>query len=152
MLQTRVIPVLLLKGNGLYKGVNFKNHKYIGDPINTVKIFNEKEVDEVILLDITASLEKKTINYELLKDITNEAFMPFAYGGGICNIDDVEKLFKTGIEKIVLNTSAIKKPKFVKEVAANFGSQSIVVSLDIKRNLFGTYKVYGESGTKKNTI
>lgn len=148
MLKTRVIPVLLMKNSGLYKGVKFKNHKYVGDPINTVKIFNDKEVDELIIFDIEASKLNKPINFEFLENIASEAFMPIAYGGGIKTLEDAQKLFSLGIEKVILNTSAISNFDLVKDLVESFGSQSIVFSLDTKKTFFGT-KVYAKSGTEK---
>ncbi len=147
MLKTRVIPVLLLKDNGLYKGERFKNHTYVGDPINTVKLFNEKEVDELIILDITATVKNKPINFKLLENLANEAFMPLAYGGGINNIGDIERLFTLGVEKIILNTYAIENIDFIKEVSLIYGSQSIVIAIDVKKNWRNNYKVYSTSGT-----
>ena len=142
MLQTRVIPVLLLKNRGLYKGVKFKNHKYVGDPINTVKIFNDKEVDELVLLDIEASRYNKLIDFQFIQEIATEAFMPLAYGGGIRSLDDAKKLFSIGVEKIILNTSAVENPDLLKLLIKNFGSQSIVVSIDIKKNIFKKYQLF----------
>ena len=109
MLKTRVIPVLLLKNEGLVKTIKFKNPKYVGDPINAVRIFNDKEVDELVFLDISATPQKRKPNYNLIKDIASEAFMPFSYGGGITNIYDIEKIFKLGVEKVILNTMKKKK-------------------------------------------
>jgi len=152
MLQTRVIPVLLMKDEGLYKGIHFKKHKYVGDPINTVKIFNEKEVDELIIFDIEASKLKKTINFEIIESIVSEAFMPIGYGGGIKTLEDAKKLFSLGIEKIVLNTSAIENFDLVKQLVQNYGSQSVVFCLDIKKSFFGKYEVFSYSGTKKIKI
>ena len=149
MLKTRVIPVLLMKNAGLYKGVKFKNHKYVGDPINTVKIFNDKEVDELVIFDIEASRLNKPINFELLENIASEAFMPIAYGGGIKTLDDAQKLFSLGIEKVVLNTSAIENLDLVKKLVDSYGSQSVVFSLDVKKSFFGKYEAYSYSGSKK---
>ena len=149
MLQTRVIPVLLIKGGGLYKGVKFKKHKYVGDPINTVKIFNEKEVDELVLIDISATIENKEIDFELIKEIASEAFMPLAYGGGIKSIDDARKLFSLGIEKVILNSAAFENPDLITELSNEFGSQSIVFSLDLKKDFFGNQRVYSNCGTRK---
>ncbi len=149
MLKTRVIPVLLMKNGGLYKGINFKNHKYVGDPINTVKIFNDKEVDELVILDIEASKLNKSINFELLENIASEAFMPIAYGGGIKTLKDAQKLFSLGIEKVILNTSAIDDFDLVKKLVESYGSQSVVFCLDIKKSFFGKYEAYSFSGTKK---
>lgn len=152
MKHPRVIPVLLLKNAGLVKGIQFKNHRYVGDPINTVKIFNEKEVDEIIFLDILATLQKRDPDYLLLEKISSEAFMPFAYGGGIRNSEQVKKIFSLGIEKIILGTAAIKNPCIIKEIAAFSGSQSIIVSVDVKRNFNNVYQVYGYSGIKRYLI
>ncbi len=149
MLRTRIIPTLLLKGNGLYKGVNFKDYNYIGDPINTVKLFNDKEVDEIFLLDIDATNNGTLINFDLIEKIANEAFMPFAYGGGVKKIQDVEKLFKFGVEKIIFNTSAFENPCLLKELSSIYGNQSLVVSMDVKRNWLNRYSVYTKSDTKK---
>ncbi|OQX21576.1 MAG: imidazole glycerol phosphate synthase subunit HisF [Candidatus Altiarchaeales archaeon A3] len=148
MLNIRVIPVLLLRNKGLLKTVEFKEGKYIGDPINAVKIFNEKEVDELIFLDITASKEQREPNFEVIRDIATECFMPFGYGGGIKTIQHIKKLFSLGVEKAVINSYAIENPSFIKEASDFFGSQSIVVSIDVKKSLMGKYKVYNCSKNK----
>jgi cyclase len=148
-LTTRVIPTLLLKGNGFYKGVKFKNHKYVGDPINTIKLFNDKECDELVILDIAATLENKSPNFELLKDIAGEAFMPMGYGGGLNTIEDIRKVFSLGYEKIVLNTAAIENSELIKIAANEYGSQSIVVSVDVKKTVFNDYVIYTTSGGRK---
>lgn len=152
MLKTRVIPCLLLKNSGLVKTRQFKNPIYIGDPINSVRIFNEKEVDELIFLDITASIEKKEPNFEFIKQIASEAFMPFAYGGGIKSLYHIETLFNIGVEKVVLNTSAFENPKLIMEAARLFGNQSIVVSVDYKTNFWGKKEVYIKSGTVNTKV
>ena len=108
IIKTRVIPILLLKNNGLVKTIKFKNPTYIGDPLNSVRIFNEKEVDELAFLDISASIENRGPNFKLLEDIAEEAFMPMSYGGGITNMDEIKKLFNIGFEKIILNSSIYK--------------------------------------------
>lgn len=146
MLKTRVIPTLLFKNSGLVKGQKFRNHKYVGDPINAVKIFNEKEVDEMVFLDISATIEKREPNFELLKDISSQAFMPFGYGGGITRLDQIEKLFKIGIEKVIINSAAFNNINLLKEASSVAGAQSIVASIDVKKNLFGNYKVFVNSG------
>lgn len=148
MRRIRVIPVLLLQQGGLVKTIQFKRPTYIGDPINAVKIFNEKEVDEIVLLDIDTTKQNLEPDYEKIQDICSEAFMPFAYGGGIKNIDQVKRLFQIGIEKIIINTQAFYYPKLIDQAALIFGSQSIVVSIDAKKNLFGKYTVRVNSGTK----
>ena len=149
MLKTRIIPVLLMKNRGLYKGIKYRNHKYVGDPINTVKIFNEKEVDELILLDIEASLKKKPIDFEFIKEVVSEAFMPIGYGGGIKSLEEAQKLFSIGVEKIVLNTYAVLNFDLVKSLVDKYGSQSVVFSLDVKKDFWGKRKVYIKSGTEK---
>ncbi|MFC1817258.1 AglZ/HisF2 family acetamidino modification protein [Thermodesulfobacteriota bacterium] len=146
MLFTRVIPCLLLKNKGLVKTVKFKKPKYVGDPINAIKIFNEKEVDEMIFLDIDASIEKRGPNFKVIEEIASECFMPLCYGGGIRNTDDIKRIFSTGVEKVALNTQALKNANMVKAAADIFGSQSIVVSIDAKRNMFRKYDIYGGGG------
>lgn len=133
MLKTRVIPVLLLQNNGLVKTKRFGKATYVGDPINAVKIFNLKEVDELIFLDINASKEGAEPNYELIADIASEAFMPFGYGGGVKNISQIRKLLRIGVEKIILNTS-LKDENFIREAVSIFGSSTIVASVDISNN------------------
>lgn len=147
MKRIRVIPVLLLHKGGLVKSARFKNYKYVGDPVNAVKIFNEKEVDEIVVLDIDATREKRTPDFEKIKEIAGEAFVPLAYGGGISGMEDVNRLFYLGIEKVVLNHSAIYNTELVTAAASVAGSQSVVVSIDVRRNLFGKYKVYSNNGT-----
>ena len=155
MRRVRVIPVLLLKDGGLVKSVKFKDFKYVGDPINAVKIFNEKEVDEIVILDIDATREGREPDLEKIKEIASEAFIPLAYGGGITRIEQIKELLFNGIEKVVLNQSALENPALITEAARQFGSQSVVVSIDVKKNLFGSYKVYQHSrgkNTKKDPL
>lgn len=147
MKRIRVIPVLLIQNGGLVKSVKFASHKYVGDPINAVKIFNEKEVDEIAILDISATAEKRGPNLSQIKELTGEAFMPLAYGGGITNLDEIISLVNCGLEKVILNTSAFKNPFLITEGAKKVGAQSIVVSIDVKKNFWGKYKVYIENGT-----
>lgn len=142
MLRPRVIPCLLLKNNGLVKTVKFKDPKYVGDPINAVRIFNDKEADELIFLDITATRETRKPNFKLISDIASECFMPFAYGGGIQDLNDIRELFHIGVEKVVINSYAIENPFFIQKAVELFGSQSIVVSVDVKKNLFGKYELF----------
>ncbi|MDH4214075.1 MAG: AglZ/HisF2 family acetamidino modification protein [Candidatus Thorarchaeota archaeon] len=146
MLRTRVIPCLLLRERGLVKTVRFKNPIYVGDPINAVRIFNDKEVDEIVFLDITATIEKKPPQFDLIQDITTECFMPFGYGGGIHDIETAQKLLKIGTEKVIFNSSATDL-ELIRKAADEFGSQSVVVSIDVKRSKFSTYQVYTHSGT-----
>jgi cyclase len=148
MLYHRAIPCLLLSNGGLVKTRKFKNGVYVGDPINAIRIFNEKEVDELVLLDIRASLEKRPPNYALLTEIASECFMPLAYGGGITSIDQIRTLLRLGIEKVVLNTALNRDPNFVKEAVAAFGSQAIVASIDVRRKLFSRREVMTLAGTE----
>ncbi len=152
MLKTRVIPCLLLNGTGLVKTQQFKNPKYIGDPINAVKIFNEKEVDELIFLDISVTKSKKEPNFDFIKKIASEAFMPFAYGGGITRLDQIEHLFNIGVDKVILNTIAFENPSLISEAARVYGSQSIVVAIDYKTNFLGKIEVFVSCGTKNTKL
>src|SRR5215216_584354 len=126
MLRHRVIPALLLSGRGLVKTTKFTKPQYIGDPINAVRIFNDKEVDELLFLDITATREGRGPQFDLLEDVARECFMPFAYGGGVRDRDTMARLFALGVEKIALNSAAIEMPQLVEEAASTFGSQSII--------------------------
>jgi len=148
MRRIRIIPVLLLSKGGLYKTIKFKNGKYVGDPINAVKIFNEKEADELLLLDYKASVENRPPDYIRIKEIAEEAFMPMAYGGGIKNADDAKKVFDCGFEKIVLNSILFQNISLIEQIANIYGAQSVVGCIDVKKNLFGKYHVYSHSGTK----
>jgi len=154
MFRKRKIPVLLLKNKGLVKTIKFnkKNTKYIGDPINAVRIFNDFKADELVFLDIEASLNNTTISYDLVKDIADEAFMPFAVGGGINNISQVEKILKLGAERVIINTNSIVNDKFIAELVKEFGSSTVIVSVDIKKNFFGQYNVYHSCGTVKSNL
>lgn len=151
-MRTRVIPVLLLQNQGLVKTIKFNEPKYVGDPINIIRIFNEKEADEIVFLDITATNERKAPNYRMIEDITGEAFMPVAYGGGIDSYEKAARIFALGIEKIVLNTTAYTNPELIHEIASNYGNQSVVVSIDCKKSLFGSYELYSHSGKRRNRI
>lgn len=151
-MNVRVIPCLLLRNGGLVKSVKFKNHRYVGDPINAVRIFNDKEADELVFLDIGARIGKCGPNFELLADITSEAFMPFGYGGGIRDFDDVKKLYALGVEKVILNTVAHEAPGLVSRAADLAGSSGVVVSMDVKRSLFGNYSVVTRCGTEDTSL
>jgi cyclase len=148
MLQPRIIPTLLLQGNRLVKTIRFKEPKYVGDPLNIIRIFNEKEVDELMLLDISCSKETKNPNYKMIEQIASECFMPLTYGGGIRTLDEAQRLFGSGIEKICIQTKALENIKFINLLAEKFGSQSIVFSLDVKRNWYGKPKVFMASKGK----
>lgn len=152
MRRIRVIPILLLHNRGLVKSVKFRNYKYVGDPINAVKIFNEKEVDEIAILDITASRQKREPDIEHISEIVSEAFMPMSYGGGVKTIEQAEKLFYNGVEKIILNYSAIHNKKLIGEIAARYGNQSVMVSIDYKTGWLGKGSVYTLNGEKDEKI
>jgi imidazole glycerol-phosphate synthase subunit HisF len=152
MKRIRVIPALLIQNGGLVKSIKFKDYKYVGDPINAVKIFNEKEVDEIVILDISATDDKKAPNISIIKEIASEAFMPLGYGGGITKLDQIKELITAGVEKVVLNTSAFENPKLVSDSAAFVGSQSIVVSIDVKKTIWGKFKVFVQNGRKNTNI
>lgn len=137
-----MIPALLLKNDGLVKTVRFKDPTYVGDPINAVKIFNDKEVDELLFIDIEATKKKRKPNFELVSRISREAFMPFGYGGGVRNLEDMSKLFRLGVEKVSLNSYATENPDFIEEASHTFGSQSVVASIDVKKDGFGEYRVF----------
>lgn len=147
MIRTRVIPVLLLLDEGLVKTVRFKDPKYVGDPINAVRIFNEKEVDELILLHISREQRKTGLPVKTMTTIASEAFMPLGYGGGISSMRDIYDVFQSGFEKAILNTAAWTNKSLVTTAAKEAGSQSIVVSLDVKKNLFGNYQVFVDCGS-----
>ncbi len=153
MIRKRIIPVLQLDGEKLVKTVLFKRKNYVGDPINAVRIFNDLEVDELIILDISINYEiKETLNFKFLKNLASECFMPLSYGGGIKNIIDAEKIFKLGFEKIIVNTSAFENKLLLEELIKNFGSQSIVHSIDVKKNFFNNYNIYIKNGERKLKI
>ena len=148
MLKHRVIPVLLLLDGGLYKTTKFKKPKYIGDPINAIRIFNDKEVDELMVLDIGASKNNSQPNYSLIEQFASECFMPLTYGGGIQTVEQARKLFSVGIEKICLQSAFFERPDLISELAKQFGSSSVVVSVDIKRNWLKTPKIFNAKISK----
>lgn len=143
----RIIPCLLLRDKGLVKTVKFKESSYIGDPINTVKIFNEKEVDEIFFLDIDATKSEREPPYELIQNIASECFMPFAYGGGIQSLQQMDKIIKSGAEKIIINTRAFLQKNFIYDAVQKFGSSTIAVSIDVKKEFFKGNIVYIKGGT-----
>lgn len=147
MLRARLIPTLLLKGNGLYKTVRFKNETYVGDPINAVRIFNDKAVDELILLDIDAHKRGTGPNFALIADIASEAFVPLCYGGGVTRLDEFERLFKLGIEKVAVNSAAVGTMELVSQASRVFGAQSVVVGIDVRKSFFGRYDRFVKSAT-----
>ncbi|MBI5219579.1 MAG: imidazole glycerol phosphate synthase subunit HisF [Bacteroidia bacterium] len=155
MRRIRVIPTLLIQNGGLVKGKNFKNHQYVGDPINSVRIFNEKEVDELAIIDISATKQRKVPNIIQIAEIASEAFMPLSYGGGITNLEQADQIFFNGIEKVILNYSAVNNPVLITQIANKYGNQSVVASMDVKKNWSGKTSVYtgcGNENTKKNPV
>ena len=155
MLRPRIIPCLLVHNNGLVKTVKFKDAKYVGDPLNAVKIFNEKEVDELIVLDIDATVQKKEPNFELIKNLASECRMPFCYGGGITTVAQAERIISLGAEKVAISAAAIENPALVSDISKAVGAQSMVVVLDVKKKLFGGYELYthnGKKGTGKSPV
>jgi len=145
MINHRIVVSLSLLNNGLVKTTRFKNPKYVGDPINAIRIFNEKEVDELMLLDITASKENREPNFEMIEQIAGECFMPLAYGGGVRTVEQAQRIYALGVEKICVQTSALENPGLVTELAQRFGSQSVMVSVDVKRNWMGKPQLYSSA-------
>ena len=155
MLRPRIIPCLLVHQKGLVKSVNFKNYKYVGDPLNAVRIFNEKEVDELIVLDIDASVENREPDYKMIENLAAECNMPICYGGGIKTIEQAQKIFSLGVEKIAISSAIINDISLIEKMVEIVGSQSIVVVLDVKKSFFGTYEIYIHNGkikTDKNLL
>ncbi len=152
MLRPRIIPSLLLHDKGLVKTVNFKSPKYVGDPINAVRIFNEKQVDELAFFDIDATVLGKEPDYVLIEKLANQSRMPLCYGGGVQTVEQAQKIFSLGIEKIALSSAVIKNPQLVTQIADRVGSQSVIVVLDIKKKLLGGYEVYTHNGKRSTGI
>jgi cyclase len=151
MLRPRIIPCLLVHNKGLVKTVRFSTPKYVGDPINAVKIFNEKEVDELLVLDIDSTVEKKEPDYQMIKNLATECRMPFCYGGGVSNAEQVKRIIKLGVEKVAISSAAIQNPNVISEMAKEVGSQSIVFVMDVKKNpKSGNYEIHTHNG-KINT-
>lgn len=148
MLRPRIIPSLLIQDNGLVKTVNFKNPKYVGDPINAVKIFNEKAVDELAIFDIDATVKGLEPNYSLIERIANQSRMPLCYGGGVKTVEQAQRIFGLGIEKIALSSAIIDNPHLITDISQRVGAQSVIVVLDVKKKLFGGYEVYTHNGKK----
>jgi imidazole glycerol-phosphate synthase subunit HisF len=147
VLKNRVIPCLLLRGNGLVKTRQFKDPVYVGDPVNAMRIFSEKEVDEIVVLDIEASRLEREPSYALIEEMAGEAFMPVAYGGGLRTLEQVKRLIRCGVEKVVINSAAVESTQIIRECADVFGSQAVVGAVDVKKTLFGGYRVMTRSAT-----
>ncbi len=145
MLKQRLIPQLLINNNRLVKTYKYSNQRYLGDPINAVSIFNEKKADEIFIIDIQKYEYDKSPDFEFISKLSSECFMPFGYGGRINNLDTAKKIFDLGIEKIVIQKSAFKNNSIISDIAKKYGSQSIVISIDIKKNIFGNYFIYNNN-------
>lgn len=152
MLKTRIIPCLLLREASLVKTVKFDKYSYIGDPVNTARIFNELEVDELILVDILASRTQKGPDFKILAELANECFMPLAYGGGVRTLEDFKRILHIGLEKVAINTFAHEDPDFLSRAADRFGSQSVIGSIDIRKSFWGKYEVYINDGQKNTKL
>jgi imidazole glycerol-phosphate synthase subunit HisF len=155
MLRSRITPCLLIRDKGLVKTKQFKPYRYIGDPINAVRIFNEKEADEIIVLDIDATANNLTPDFSMIKKLAAECRMPICYGGGIKSVQHAEQIIALGVEKIAISSAFIDTPSMVADIASKIGSQSVVVILDVKKNFFGKYEVFvnnGLKGTKKTIV
>jgi cyclase len=152
MRRTRVIPVLLIIDGGVYKTTKFADPVYIGDPINTVRLFNDLEVDELVILDIQASKNRVTPDIEFISDIISEAFMPVAYGGGLHSKEQAGRVLRAGVEKVVLNDVNLDSLTVLEHCAKEFGSQSVIAAVDVKKKLFGGYSVYGHVSGKTMEI
>jgi imidazole glycerol-phosphate synthase subunit HisF len=148
MLKHRVIPCLLLRNGGLVKTLRFANPKYVGDPINAIRIFNDKEVDELLVLDTVASRENREPDFALIEQFAGECFMPLGYGGGVRTIDQARRLFALGVEKICLQTSVLEDTSLIRQIADRFGSQAVLVSVDVKKDWLGRYRLYGATRGK----
>jgi imidazole glycerol-phosphate synthase subunit HisF len=145
MLRNRVIPGLLLRDGGLVKTLRFANPKYVGDPINAIRIFNDKEVDELMVLDITASRERREPDFALIEQFAGECFMPLCYGGGVRSVEQARRLFALGVEKVCLQTAAFEDVSLIGRIAERFGSQSVLASIDVKQGLFGGRQLYSSA-------
>ena len=148
MFRPRIIPVLLLRNKALVKSIKFKNYQYIGDPINAVRIFNDLKADELVFLDILASKEHRTISLKFIEEVGEEANMPFSVGGGIRSLNSIQEILSTGAEKVIINQFAIENPNFIKDASDNFGSSTIMVCIDVKKNYLNRTKVWSKSNKK----
>ena len=152
MLKVRIIPTLLYKEVGLVKGVGFDSWRRVGSAMQSIKVYNMREVDELVFLDITATQEKRSPDFELIDELADECFMPMTVGGGIRSIDDVRRLLLVGADKVAINTQAVENPELIEQVAKKFGSQCVVVSIDVRKHDDGKYEVYTHSGTHPTGI
>ena len=149
MLAPRIIPCLLVHEKGLVKTVKFKDPVYVGDPINVVRIFNEKESDELMVIDIDATVQNREPDFKMIENLASVCRMPLCYGGGIKTVEQATRIFNLGVEKIALSSAAIENPKLVSDIAKEVGNQSVVIVIDVKKKMFGGYDIYTHNGTKK---
>lgn len=149
MLRPRIIPCLLIQNGGLVKTLQFDNPKYVGDPVNAVKIFNEKSVDEIIIIDIDASRLGRAPNYKMIEQLANESRMPICYGGGIKNCEHAEKIVHMGVEKVAISSALFERPELIAELAETIGSQSVVGVMDVKKRFLKGYSIYIYNGSVK---
>lgn len=155
MLRPRIIPCLLIHEKGLVKTINFKNPKYIGDPINAVRIFNEKESDELMILDIDASVNRSEPDYGIIEKLASECRMPLCYGGGIKSVEQAQRIFSLGVEKVALSSAVVEDPELISRISNRVGTQSVVVVMDVKKKFLGGYEIYthnGKKATGKNPV
>jgi cyclase len=150
MLRPRIIPCLLVHERGLVKTVQFKNPKYVGDPINAVRIFNEKQVDEIMILDIDATSDGREPDYQMIENLAAECRMPLCYGGGVKTVEQAQRIFSLGVEKVAISSEAINNPNLITEIGDRVGSQSIVVVLDVKKSQKGNYEIWTQNGSKNS--
>src|SRR5690606_29934163 len=148
MLRPRIIASLLVKDNGLVKTTKFKEPRYLGDPMNAVRIFNEKEVDELAVFDISATVNGRGPNFKMIEHMAEECRMPFCYGGGITKVEEAQQVFSLGVEKIAISSSAMSNPQLIADLSEKVGAQSVVVVLDVKKKMFGGYDVCIHNGRK----
>ena len=149
MLRSRLIPSLLIQGKALVKTTKFSNPRYIGDPINTIKILNEKNVDEIFISDIDTTVKQKEPNYKLIENLAIESRMPLCYSGGVNTVEKALKIIELGVEKVAIGSAAVQKPKFIRDLSERIGNQSVVVILDIKKTLFRkNYEIFTHNGKK----
>ncbi len=155
MLRPRIIPCLLVQNKGLVKTVKFKDPKYVGDPLNAVKIFNEKEVDELMVVDIDATRESRPPDFGLIKNLAAECRMPLCYGGGVTTVEQARKIISLGAEKVAISYAAMSNPEIIPAMAEAVGRQSVVVVLDVRKKMFGGYEIYthnNKKSTGKNPV
>jgi len=152
MLRPRIIPCLLVHNKGLVKTVQFKDPKYVGDPINAVRIFNEKECDELMVVDIDATAENREPDYKMIENLASECRMPLCYGGGIKTVEQAQRIFALGVEKIAISSVALTNPGLITDIAGRVGSQSVVVVLDVKKKFLGGYELYTHNAKKATGI